>query len=445
MRVRCLAVLVALLLLPSLASAGTERSSDEGGPAGETPKSREATWNQGPLGRQAKRLQDLYADLGSVERHRPRLLDQTDAFPIVLDPRQLNPASEDCLTVTVLGSPNLSFLMLFQDELESPARRAWPIPSAAGAAEVTRCGARKSLLEGLSVKLRSRRGVLEFLVLRSQQPPPPVGELLAGRNPGANLPSPQVGRRPWLAPLEQRLEEAIRHGHENGAEIVGPSGVKADVTGRGSSVLHLTEGCHRIFLLAESDPEAPPDLDARLYRLTQGEELTTDEEHSGQVTLTHCVGRADRVRLDFSGATPHGEVTVLQARWPIPEGLPVSWGPHSRARLAQTVFRDDLPQLPDPPVFAALGVRGVTTVRVETDPDACYVAVLSTIKGDATNMALAVAVGGTLHDATLDRDEPGVTTSFCAKGSDQVTMDVQVLGSGLAWIVGIWQLSGAGP
>jgi hypothetical protein len=218
--------------------------------------------------------------------------------------------------------------------------------------------------------------------------------------------------------------------------------VKTDVTGRGTAVLHLVEGCHRIFLMAESDPEAPPDLDASLYQLTSGEELTTDEEHSGQVTLSHCVGRAERVRLDFAGARPHGEVTVLQARWDIPEGLPISWGPHSRARLAQTVFGDDLPALPQPPVFAALGVRGLTTVRIETDPDACYVAVLSTIRGDATNMSLGVTIAGAVHDASLDRGAPGVTTSFCSRGNDQVSVDVQVLGTGLAWIMGMWPLSG---
>lgn len=397
-----------------------------------------SSWDRGPLGSQAAKLQALYAKDGKALRLAPRLYEQTDASPVAIDPRLLDPSREDCLTVVALGSPNIAFLLLFEDAESEPARRAWPIPSAAGVAEVTRCGARKVLLQQLALKMRSRRGVVETLIVQSNLPPSPVAELLPGRNPGPSIPSPQVGRRPWLGPLRTRLAQSIRRTEEQGGRALPPSGLPADETGRGSTVIHLAAGCHRLQLLAESDPEAPPDLDARLYTLTRGEELAVDEEHSGQVLLEHCVGRPDRVHLDFSGARPRSEVTLLQSTWDLPSGIPVDWGPFSRARLARSLFDDGLPALDEGPHFASLGVRGATRAVFAVDPDGCYQAAIATIRGDAQSLRLSALVGSDRFESSARPGLPGTTVTFCAHGRDAAELEVIVMGSGLAWITGVW-------
>lgn len=434
------------LLLTSVASAKDKRQPTAQVGSGRQPSKAispamsRALWDFGPLGAQAAKLHKVYQRLGPTERLRPRLLQQGNPFPIAIQEELLSPESEDCVTVTALASANLSFLLVFDDDSSRAARRAWPVPSAAGVAEVTRCGARKPLLSGLTAQLRSRRGVVEFLIIRSEQPPPPVTELLVGRDPGASLPSPQVGPRPSLAPLKQRLRSTEAEHRARGASASEVSGALSDEAGLGSVIMNLQEGCHRFSLLTEGDPKSPPDLDARLYSLTSGEDLVTDEEHRGEAHLDYCVGRADRVRLDFSGAKSRTEVSMVHSRWEIPEGIPRIWGSYSRARLAAALWLDDLPSLESAPSFASLGVRGATKLFVDADPQACYVVAAAPIRGEVTNMSLTAEVGDEKQEATGSGGSQGLALSTCASGYAQLELNVQALGSGLAWIIGVWQL-----
>lgn len=397
-----------------------------------------AAWNSGPLGGQAKALSKAYARLGSVHRLKPRLVTQDDVLPLVLPASLLDPSIETCVTVTALTAPNIAFLFVFSQADEDPARPAWPIPSAAGAAEVTRCGARKSLLRGLGIKLRSRRGVAEFLVLESESPPPPISEILTSRNPGPSLPSPQVGRRPWLPPLKDRISFIRETRSAEGAESIHESALTSNASGRGSSVIHLTPGCHRLELLADAHPEAPPDLDGRLFALAQGIEIASDEEHRAQVSLRHCVGSAERLRLDYSGAVPHSEVVLVQSIWSIPDAFPISWGSLARARLAQVAWQAGLQDFAGPPVFSSLGVRGTTRLTLPTDPAGCYIANLAPIRGDVTNVALGARAGAATSEAHAS-DGAGVSLAFCAQGVETVFLEAQTLGAGGAFILGVWR------
>lgn len=394
-------------------------------------------WNVGALGKQAALLMKAYGRIGVVRRLPPELVAQDETFPLVLPQRLLDPSTPSCVTVSALSAPNISFLLLFRQSEEDPSRLAWPIPSAAGAAEVTRCGARKSLLKGLALKLRSRRGVVEFLVVHSENPPPQVSELLPSRNPGPSLPSPQVGRRPWLAPLKDRLALLIQSRRAEGAESVNESALTSDDAGRGSTVVHLPVGCHRLEILAESNPEAPPDVDGKLFTLAQGIQIASDEQHRGQVSLEHCVGRAERFRLDYSGAVPHSEVVLLHSSWAIPESFPPDWGSLARARLAQVAFGAGLRDYVAPPVFSSLGVRGTTHLTIPTDPAGCYIANVAPIRGEVTSMALGARAAAVTSEAhSLDGD--GVSLAFCARGQETVFLETQALGVGVAWILGVW-------
>lgn len=395
-------------------------------------------WNEGALGSQASRLSEAYRKSGTVTRLRPRLVTQEDEQPIVLPAETLDPTEEGCTTVTVLTAPNISFLLVFPQPEDDLRRRTWPIPSAAGTAEVTRCGARKPLLSGLVMKLRSRRGVAEFVVLESEHPPPPISELLPSRNPGPSLPSPQVGRRPWLAPLKERLEAIRKARRAEGSEAIHESGLASDPSGAGTAVIHLDPGCHRLELLSEANPEAPPDLDGRLSALARGTELAVDEEHRGQVLLNYCVGRAERVRLDYSGALPLSEVVLIHSTWSIPEAFPTSWGALARARLAQVAWPRGLSHFATSPVYSSLGVRGTTRLTLPVDPNTCYVGLLAPIRGEATSLALGVrALAATSEAHTTEG--PGVAVTFCARGQSKALVEAQALGSSVAWILGVWK------
>ncbi len=433
-------VWLCMFLLATLAKA-----EESPGPGSKSVESTPSVWNSGALGAQANQLEKEYGGSGRVTRLRPRLVHHENEQPIVLPPAAIDPSSKGCTTVSVLTAPNISFLLVFPHSEDDPRRRTWPIPSAAGSAEVTRCGARKSLLSGLSMKLRSRRGVAEFVVLESENPPPPVSELLPARNPGPSLPSPQVGRRPWLAPLKQRLEAIRKSLRETGAEAIHESGLASDASGSGSAVVHLDPGCHRLQLLVESNPEAPPDLDGRLSDLARGTEIAVDEEHRGQVSLSYCVGRAERVRLDYSGALPSSEVILVHSTWSIPEAFPTSWGPLARARLAQAAWEGGgLQHFGVPPVYSSLGVRGTTRLTIPVDPSYCYVALLAPIRGEATSLALGTRAMGSTSEAH-STDGPGVAVSFCARGTSRALLEAQALGASVAWILGVWETGRVAP
>ena len=402
-------------------------------------------WSKGELGQQAADLKDNWGKEGQVERLPPRLLNRGDLVPIAISPELLNPKTPGCVTVGVLSTPNLSFLMVFGQNDQKPNRRAWPVPSAAGAAEVTRCGARKPLLQGLTVQLRSRRGILEFLVLASEHPPAPISEVLQGRDAGPSIPSPQVGKRPWLAPVKERTETRKQILRAHGATRVTTSASMTNDSGRGDWVVHLNTGCHRLELLTGSHQDSPPDLDARLQTLTTAENLDIDEEHSGQAALEYCVGRPERFRVSYSGARPKSEVVVIHSEWALPVGLPLEWGAQARANLARAIWQTDFPPLKRAPLQATLGVRGTTAIPLEIDPQSCYVAVVAPFRGKTTRFGIASQTRGMIRQAQSLKKGRGVAVHFCAQGARSTRIEIQAVGSGLAWIFGLWATTHAPP
>lgn len=425
------------LLLVFLVAIAPPTFADDAPPREVTLPKVPKVWDAGPLGEQAALLTKAYSRLGPTRRLPPKLVTQDQSLPLILPENLLDPSTPSCVTVSALAAPNISFLLMFRQLEEDVSRRAWPIPSAAGAAEVTRCGARKPLLSGLSLKLRSRRGVIEFVVVQSENPPPQISEFLPSRNPGPSLPSPQIGRRPWLAPLKDRLAALRSARHAEGAEVTNESALPSDESGRGSTVVHLAAGCHRLEVLADANPESPPDLDGKLFALAQGIEIASDEEHRGQVSLGHCVGRAERFRLDYSGAVPHSEVVLMHSTWAIPESFPASWGSLARSRLALVAWKAGLRDFVSPPVFSSLGVRGTTRMTLPTDPAGCYIANLAPIRGEVTSMALGARAAAVTSEAHAP-DGSGVSLAFCARGQETVFLETQALGAGVAWILGVW-------
>jgi hypothetical protein len=206
-------------------------------------------------------------------------------------------------------------------------------------------------------------------------------------------------------------------------------------------LLHLSVGCHRLDFMAPQDFLSPADIDAHLFDLATGTLIASDEEPSGQASLRHCVGRDERLRVEVSGAQPNTELVLLHAEWDLPEGIPRSWGAVARARLSQALWKQSLPELASRPTFSSMGVRGSTSFALETDPHACYQVVVAPIRGEVESMSLQVGVGSDRRTAQSPAPGAGTTLSFCARGAEQVPLLNWASGSGLSWILGVWQIA----
>ncbi len=394
----------------------------------------------GELGQQVERLHRTWGELGQASALPPTIMERGDQADLLLPSAALDPETTHCTTLAVLSAPNISFVVTFGDGGLPMTQRAWPVPSTAGVAELTRCGARKRLLGQLQVQMRSRRGVIESVLVSSHEPPPAASEVLQGRDPGPSRPAPQVGPRPYLLPISQRLENRQRSLLRAGAVDVVQSSIKSDEAGRGSRAFHLADGCHRFLALAPRDESSPPDLDARLVELARGELLDRDEEQAGEASLLHCTGQNERVRLDFNGANPGSEVVVIHARYDLPNGIPMHWGSDARGQFAQVLREDDLPSPPAPPILSALGVRGETRFRIETKPMRCYLAAAAPIRGESRRIQIR-AFGGTMdrYSQSLG-DGEGAALSLCPGAAEHMVFQVHSVGTAVAWVFSIWEL-----
>jgi hypothetical protein len=430
--VRCaVATLLAGLVSLSAPQLRAEPQRTDGSAVEEDP-----SWSLGVLGKQASLLQAQWHKTGEVIRLRPRLLRQGTNLPIVVPPRWLDERVDSCVTLAVLGTQNVSFLLLFDFE-DGEKERAWPVASSAGLAQITRCGQQKGVLRGLVAKMRSRRGVVEFVVATSKRPPRSARDLIAGRDAGPSQASAQVGRRPESAPLANRIRDLRARIQRTSVQALRLNELPADSDGRGSAVIRLDEGCHRLHILAPENEQIPPDIDARLSTLSEGAEVEKDEEQSGDAGLSHCVGSDERIRLEFSGASPGTAVTVLHAEWSLPEGIPRAWGAIARAHLSRAIFRTEMSMIDQRPLFSRLGVRGETTLLVATEPGACYQIIVAPIRGDAERISLIS--GAPVHRRSAHGlSGKGTSLSFCSE-TDRVPLKIEAAGEGLAWILGVWQ------
>jgi hypothetical protein len=155
------------------------------------------------------------------------------------------------------------------------------------------------------------------------------------------------------------------------------------------------------------------------------------------VSLGYCVGSAERFRLDYSGGNPHTELVLLHSSWSIPDAFPPSWGQVARARLAEVAWKAGIRDFRSPPVFSSLGVRGTTRLSLPTDPASCYIANLAPIRGEVSTIALTARAAASSSEAH-STDGSGVSLAFCAHGRETVLLEAQALGTGVAWILGVW-------
>jgi hypothetical protein len=315
----------------------------------------------------------------------------------------------------------------------------WPEASIAGGAEVVRCGARKALLSQLALQMRSPRGVVEVIAGSSSKPLPEVRRVLSRRNPGPVQRTTQPTPRARPAPLEQRLGAIEGWVRERGWLELRRSDSTSGSDGSGGELLRLDPGCHRFDVLgvAEPDPKRTPDIDADL--VTLGNQLIAqDRSENADATLGHCTGEQSLVKLRYAGAAPDTEVVLAHARSALPAGLPEAWGPFARARMAESLSAYRFGKLEGHPVYASLGVQGVTLLPLEVEPGACYLVGLAVIQGSASGLTLAARADPELAENYGGPEARGSVLAFCA-GHERAVLEVEARGSAIAWLLGVWQ------
>lgn len=374
-----------------------------------------------------------------VERGKPRAL----ALPTTAT--DANTAG--CAAIIAIGAPNLVFSLDYAPTEVEQLRRALPRPSSLGVAEVVRCGERKAALVDLRLEARSQRGVVQVLVFEGPAEPPTVATLLPSREAGPPESAPALGGARVLAPADKRVESRRKRLAGRGAMLAPVSRLPTDERGRAQVTLELSAGCHRLDVLGDGDGQTGVDVDGELFDV-EGRALgISDDSAAPDTVLRHCVGVPTRVRLFARGARPGAPLLLSDASWPLPEALPVLWGPLARAAVAEALFDDGLPALGRAPVLSTLGVQGPLRTHVEAASGRCLVVALGSIRGRAERLSLAAQSGMTLRQAR-SLGEPGLVTpsatgthlTLCPTEPGAVEIEAEALGSGVATLLAAWEL-----
>jgi hypothetical protein len=396
------------------------------------------------LGTDMERIALAWSAFGKVHRLKPRLLERGEALPLLFPAELVGSDSNGCLTVAVLGTTSMQFIV--DPGAEPGARSALDMPegSLAGALELTRCGARKAELSDVVVEMRSPRGVLEALAVASQRPPPALTAILPHRDPGPMAPPGGSGPRPTVAPLAVRVQAVERRAAQSGALELTNEDFTASALGTGVELVPLGTGCHKFELLAgersQSDRRSV-DLDLEISSVDGSRLLATDKSESNDARVLVCVGDPTPVSMRFSGAPPGSRVTLLRARWDLAAGLPTRWPSEARAPMSAVLREQSLGLAGAKLVDEALGVQGSTAMPVDVEPGACYLAVVIELRGVAQALALAAASGPHEAQSRAPLDAPGTALSFCAGASPRALIEVEARGLSLVWMTALWQTS----
>ncbi len=396
----------------------------------------------GALGSDIAEVKSVWQLNQEVTLLSPRLMEHGQVIPLPLPLSTAQIEAKHCTTVLALGAPNLSFVLSFQRDQQVTAR-SWPVRSTAGLAQITRCDARRALLQHLQIHFRSPRGVVQFVIAQGAKAPAHATLVLPARNPGPPLASPEVGPRPRLEKVADRAHQRTRRLQRARAASVRTSSLATDDQGGVESFLELAEGCHRLDILASNENHAASDVDARLLSLGDGTAVAVDESSSPDASLEFCLGRDQPLRLEVRGGPQAGELTLLQAFWPLPRGLPVEWGALARSALANSFHftQTGMPPLSRPPVLSSLGVAGVTRLHLPLAPETCYLLSVASLHRAPAQLAVAARAGAAIRQAQTKEGDQGTSLTLCTEGAPRADIEVQAIGSQLIWILGAWELS----
>lgn len=322
------------------------------------------------------------------------------------------------------------------------------IRSRGGIATLARCGKEQAAhpleAERLLVQSVSPRTAVEVLVVRSQAPIEAADAVLPERAIGPSAPRGDTGRPLDPGPLAARLARVDRRSKEGGAERVLQVAMRASANGGGTFAARLSEGCHTLDVLADvpPSPQRGTDVDAEARAGEGGRLLGRDRGEAPDAHLDFCLGEPTEVEVAFLGASGAVDVTLVDARWPLPPGIPTEWGPEARGDIAAALRRRHAPQLPAEPIVTVMGVQGETLVPFAVEPGECYIAVAALMRGEARSVRLAVEIGDRAprDEIGADRAE-AAQVAFCATTEDRAALRVAARGAQPWWLGLVWRVT----
>lgn len=376
-----------------------------------------------------------------MEVQKPRLLERTQLLPLQFlsalteTPEEIR--SNSCARVVVLAAKTTSFLLRQRagDPSEAPTR---PLASVAGAAEIELCGAKTEALGALVLEMRSPRGIVQALRIRSPRESPSLSHFLTHRVQGPAAAPPTSLARPRLPAFQVRESRLRANAHSEPKAEVQPLTIEASHPDGGT--VNVLPGCHQITALQlDSEPEAGVvDLDLEIFEQGDTQLITRDFSEDLDATANFCTPEPQRLRLRLQGALPTTKVQWFDIRTPFPSGIPEVFGPMGRGNLA-TALRSSHASLPEgEPVARVLGVQGRTLLPLLIEPGACYLAIVGAAAGNLRALGLSARTGAIQKDAQGDQDSPTATLAFCNQQSRSVQFEVMARGQNLVWAGAVW-------
>lgn len=385
-------------------------------------------------------------------------------------------AERPCLTVVGLAARGIGFSLQVEGLLASPPNAAFegdgPEPedeeeagALPGAARSNRAGVATwtSCVEPMSVGappgasavlgFSSPRGAVELVFVTHRAALPPVGDILLERAelpPGdTDEPLPPLG----LAALAERVRTWTMQARQDGARSVESATARASEDGSGARFLRLTVGCHRLGLFVDARG-MPADLDAEVRVPGASEPFRVDRSHAPEARLEVCVSEPREFELRWLGAGGPRDVTLLDARWELPE-MPLRWSASERTAVAWGLWKRRAPRLDGGPVREWRGQGGLTTVAVRIEPRACYLVALGAVPeggadafrdpGEVVAARIRASVGLDLHqDEAVDAPR-GASASFCAGASRLARISVEARGRRVAHRFAMWRVGETSP
>lgn len=385
-------------------------------------------------------LSKRWSEKAHVQRVLPRLLSHGERIPVVLPPAPADQDATGCTSLAVLGSVSTSFVVL-RPALVQGALVGDSMPSVAGAVEIVRCGRQRSQLSELWVEMRSPRGVVEFIVARGPGRSTSLRQELPHRDPGPAWPEGEAGPRPISPPLKARVGEWESRARRDGALSVENRILRADESARVSVDLTLAEGCHRFsgLGLTSARREQSLDIDLVLYREAPRTILREDQSENPDASSSLCVAQETAVILDLLGAPPGDPLALLQARFPLPAGLPLRWGPQARERLAEALWDQSFAGVSEPPIYESMGVTGMTILPLQIEPNTCYVVATGVLRGLVKAFQLRLITPGAQASATASNERTSAALAFCSGMERGAQLQIEAFGASLAWLAAVWR------
>jgi len=349
-----------------------------------------------------------------------------------------------CTTVVALAERHVEFSLT---EVPAAALGAQAKPaqkSSAGVARVDSCSGLVAPAR-VVVTMASARATIELLVVRHKRLPTSVDLILPERATGPVAPRGDPGAPLPVDSVADRVARSDNAARLDGARTVVRVTTRATERGRGSMLLRLSGGCHRLVVIAERQRDDQRlDVDADVRHRGKKRAIALDRSHAPDARLDFCIGERGSVELRFTGVDAPASVVVLDAHWPPVDVIPEHWGSSARASVGWALHRRHAPQMTRPPLREFMGSGGVTFMPIAVEPGSCYMAAFGVVRGDVSAARISAEVGGKIHydDATDVTRAAAVT--FCTTSQRHALLKLDMRARLAWWRLAVWPL-GATP